>query len=115
VRQHFNPFAQPLTRHRRYVTAPRNWVPGEMVTSNMMNTIRDNLLEIEAGTADLQKSRFVGRTSVALALDLAPAGKAQLAYDTNLGSLVASLDGGPYDVIGGGSGLLGAYAIATGL
>ena len=40
-------FAEPLTRHRRYITAVRTWTPGELVTAGMMNTIRDLFLEIE--------------------------------------------------------------------
>lgn len=32
-----------------YTNAPRTWVPGELVTASMMNTIRDLFLEIETG------------------------------------------------------------------
>jgi hypothetical protein len=49
-----NPFAAPLNRRRHYTTAPRTWVPGELVTAGMMNTIRDSLIEIEAGTAAIK-------------------------------------------------------------
>jgi hypothetical protein len=43
-------FAEPLTRRRNYITAVRTWVPGELVTASMMNTIRDLFLEIETGS-----------------------------------------------------------------
>ena len=42
-----NLFAEPLTRHRHYLTAVRTWTPGELVTAGMMNSIRDLFLEIE--------------------------------------------------------------------
>jgi hypothetical protein len=32
-----------------YTSAPRTWVPGELVTASMMNTIRDLFLELETG------------------------------------------------------------------
>jgi hypothetical protein len=51
----FNPFWEPLTRNRHYAHAPRTWVPGEMVTAGMMNSIRDLFLEIEGGTAQYAK------------------------------------------------------------
>ena len=44
-----NPFVEPLTCHRRYTVAPRTWVPGELVTAGMMNSIRDNLNEVGMG------------------------------------------------------------------
>jgi len=44
-----NPFAAPLDRRRHYTIAPRTWVPGELVTAGMMNSIRDNLLEVGTG------------------------------------------------------------------
>lgn len=87
-----------------YVNAPRTWIPGELVTSGMMNSLRDLFLEIEAGTADYQKLNIVGRTSAALASDLSVAGKAKVAYDTTQGSLVASINGAAYGSLGGGSG-----------
>jgi len=61
-----NPWLEPLTRRRRYTVAPRTWVPGELVTAGMMNTLRDQLLQIEAGTAAISgttASVFTGTTA----------------------------------------------------
>lgn len=99
-RRRQNPFAAPLARARRYITTVRTWVPGELVTASMMNTIRDLFNEIETGTANLQKANLVGRTSVALASDLSAASFAKVAYDTTLGKLVQSLNGGAYGSLG---------------
>lgn len=51
-----NAWAEPLTRRRRYTTAPRTWVPGELVTAGMMNSIRDCFLDIEAGRSSIAGS-----------------------------------------------------------
>lgn len=99
----FSPFAEPLTRKRRYVNTPRTWIPAELVTAGMMNTLRDNLFEVEAGTAEMQKVTVVGRSSAALASDLSVASKLKIGYDTTLDSLVVSKNGGTYSPIGGGS------------
>lgn len=82
-----------------YIVAPRTWVPGELVTSNMMNTLRDLFLEIEAGTADMLKVLLTGRTTAALSGDLSPASHATFAYDSTLDKLVASINGGAYSVV----------------
>lgn len=85
-----------------YLVAPRTWIPGELVTSGMMNTLRDLFLEIEAGTANLQKVDLVGRTSSALGSDLSAAGHAKLALDSTTGNVVASVNGSVYIPLGGG-------------
>ena len=91
-----NPFAEPLTRRRHYITAVRTWTPGELVTAGMMNSIRDLFVEIESGTAEMLKTTFIGRTSAALAADLSAAGKAKLAYNSDTGTLQSSVNGGAY-------------------
>lgn len=89
-----------------YVDEPRTWIPGELVTSGMMNTIRDLFLEIEAGTAQMIKATLVGDTTTNIATLISDSGEAALAYDTTLGALVASLNAGafgkfyaPYEIV----------------
>ena len=84
-----------------YVTAPRTWLSGEMVTANMMNTLRDLFLEIEAGTAELMKIQLMARTTGELASDLSVTGTAKVAYNTTEGRIQASVDGEAYLDLGG--------------
>jgi hypothetical protein len=79
-----------------YVTAPRTWVAGELVTAGMMNTLRDLFLEIEAGTAEMNKVTLEGRSSAQLAAALSVADQAAIAFDKDLDRLVASLNGGAF-------------------
>jgi hypothetical protein len=53
-----SPFAEPLTRHRRYVTAVRTWVPGELVTAGMMNSIRDLFFETDIALTNLKSGKI---------------------------------------------------------
>lgn len=104
---HGGPFRDPWD-HRSafaiccYVEEPRTWIPGELVTSGMMNSIRDLFLEIEAGTAQLIKATLVGDTSVNLAALVSDSGEAAIAYDTTQGQIVASVNGGSYVPLSGG-------------
>lgn len=99
-----------------YVNTPRTWVAGELVTASMMNTLRDLFLEIEAGTAEMVKATLLGKTSAQLTSLLSASGRAAIAYDTTLASIVASKGGGAYEPIGGGDfHPSNAVAIAMGL
>lgn len=82
-----------------YVDEPRTWIPGELVTSGMMNSLRDLFLEIEAGTAQHQKATFVGKTSAQLDSMRSATSEAALAYDTDLDALVRSLGGGSFEAL----------------
>ena len=93
-----------------YVTAPRTWVAGELVTASMMNTLRDLFLEIEAGTAEMLKVTLDGQTSAALASSLSASGQAAIAYNTTQGEIQMSVNGGAYESLGGG-GFLPANAV----
>ena len=95
--------AHPAAAHELccYTNAPRTWIPGETVTASMMNGLRDLFLEIEGGTAELDRATFVGKTSATLAGSLSAAGQAALAYDTDLGVAVLSVNGGAFTSLGG--------------
>lgn len=80
-----------------YLIAPRTWVPGEMVTSNMMNTLRNLFIEIEDGTANMKKVTLAGQTTAALAAMLSTPGKAAMAYDSQQNAIVQSVNGGAYE------------------
>ena len=95
-----NPWLEPLTRRRRYTVAPRTWVPGELVTAGMMNTLRDQLLEIEAGTAAIKGTTANFSVSNHLTL-LSPVGDGSVVSQGSGQGKFLQLSGGPVAVTDG--------------
>ena len=82
-------------------TQPRTWVAGELVTAAIMNThVRDQLLAIAEGTATLDHVTLDGKTT---APAVAPSGEARMYFDAGADLLKASVDGGAYRPLGGGT------------
>jgi len=65
----------------------------------MMNTLRDLFLEVEAGTAEMQKITIVGRTNSSLGSDLSDSGQLALGYSTDFDALVASMETGAFQKV----------------
>ena len=82
-------------------TQPRTWVAGELVTAAIMNThVRDELLAIEEGTVALDHVTLDGKTT---APAVAPSGDARMYFDATVDLFKASVDGGAYRPLGGGT------------
>lgn len=106
-----NPWAAPLERRRRYTVAPRTWVPGELVTAGMMNSIRDNLNEV--GTkVDTGGVTIVGALAQDMVLMSSPN---QLGYVRPVASKFPRFNGTNWEMASPGAGQHDAFISAAGM